>query len=347
MKREAYNETMTDAPKCIDLFSGCGGFTSGFASAGFNVVGNVEFDKDAQATHEMNKITSNFPNCELIGEDITKITDEEIIAFRDKHGKIPVIIGGPPCQSFSWAGRRLIDDPRNNLFLHYVRFVKIIQPEIFILENVPGLTSKKNKEGEYMIDVIRESFHQLGYKTEYALINCANYEVPQLRRRIIIMGSKDPNKIRFPLPVTMDKLEGTEEKITDRKKIVQIKRCPRCNKNYASRVYLEDKSTICMFCHEHQKNMENKVFEPCEFKERHVVIPKDVPIPATRFDFVQINRLETRKTKEGETNFIYSYFKDEEGEDCPYWSRPSEYRKCVDNDEECDEAEIFIMSNLF
>lgn len=345
MDKETYNESMVDAPKCIDLFSGCGGFTCGLAKAGFNVVGHVEFDKSANETYEFNKTSHGFPNSERIGEDITKITDEEILAFKEKHGEIPVIVGGPPCQSFSLAGQRKLDDPRNNLFLHFVRFVKLIQPKAFILENVPGLTSKKNEEGEFMIDIIRQAFKKIGYETEYALINCANYEVPQLRRRIIIMGCKDKNKIAFPLPVTMDKLEGTEDKITDRKKQVQLKRCQRCNKHYASRVYLEDKTTICIFCHEHQKNIDNNTFEPCHFKAGNLVVPKEVEVPCTRYDFIQIRNIETRKTKEGETNFIYSYYNDG-GVDRPYWSKPSEYRNVQDNDQECDEAEIFVMGNI-
>ena len=343
-ERETYNETMKDAPKCIDLFSGCGGFTCGLAQAGFNVVGHVEFDKSANETYEFNKVSHGFPNSEKIGSDITQITDEEILAFKEKHGEIPVIVGGPPCQSFSLAGERKVNDPRNNLFLHFVRFVKLIQPKAFVLENVPGLLSKKNEEGEYMIDVIRESFRKIGYETEYALINCANYEVPQRRRRIIIMGSKDKNKIGFPLPITMDKIEGTEEKVLDRSLRIQLKRCPRCNKNYASRVYLEDKTTICIFCHHHQKNINNNEFEPCSFKPGHLVVSKDVAVPCTRYDFVQIHNIETRKTEEGETNFIYSNYNDE-GVDRPYWSKPSEYRNVQDNDEECDEAEIFVMGN--
>ena len=92
-------------PKCIDLFSGCGGFTLGFANAGWDVIGHVELDNDALKTYEYNKVQGGFPNSELIGHDITKITDEEILKFKEKHGEIQAIIGGPPCQSFSLAGQ--------------------------------------------------------------------------------------------------------------------------------------------------------------------------------------------------------------------------------------------------
>lgn len=344
VKNEYEEVNLEEAPKCIDLFSGCGGFTLGMAMAGYNVVGHVEFDNGALETYEHNKNTHGFPNSELIGHDITKITDEEILAFKKKHGEIPIIIGGPPCQSFSLAGQRKVDDPRNNLFLHYVRFVKLIQPKGFVLENVMGLTSKKNKEGEFMIDVIRQAFKEIGYETEYALLNAMNYSVPQKRRRIFMVGCKDKNKINFPLPITMDDQEGTEEKITDRSKRIQLKRCPRCNKSYASMVYLEDKSTICVFCHKHEKNIINNELEPCNFKGGQLVVGADVEVPATRYDFVHIRCIETRKTEEGETNFVYSEY-DRDGVNYPYWARPSEFRPVVDNDEECDEAEIYIMGN--
>jgi len=331
-----------EKPKCIDLFSGCGGFTLGMAQAGFDVVGHVEFDNDALKTYEYNKVSSGFPNSELIGHDITKITDEEILKFKEKHGEIPVIVGGPPCQSFSLAGQRRVDDPRNNLFLHYVRFVKLIQPKAFCLENVPGLTSKKNEEGEFMIDVIREAFKQVGYETEYALINCADYYVPQLRRRIIIMGHKEKNKIMYPLPITFDDDEG-KDKVSDNSKTrVQLKRCADCNKFYSSRVYIDKKTTVCMFCFQHRRNIKNNEnLGECKFKEGWVVVPKNVPVPAKPHDFLYIQHIETRKTEEGETNFIYTHY-DRKGVEFPVWKKPSDLRKVADNDEECDNAEMYV-----
>lgn len=333
-------------PKCIDLFSGCGGFTLGFANAGFDVVGHVELDNDALKTYEFNKVSHGYPNSELIGNDITKITDEEILKFKEKHKEIQVIIGGPPCQSFSLAGQRKVDDPRNNLFLHYVRFVKIIQPTFFILENVPGLTSKKNEQGEFMIDVIRESFKQVGYETEYALCNCANYYVPQLRRRIIIIGSKDKNKIAYPLPITFDNDEGKEEVSDNSKTRIQLKRCSECHKFYASRVYLDKKTTICMFCFQHRRNIKNNEnLGECEFKVGNLVVRKEVPVPAGQDDFLYIQHIETRKTEEGESNFIYLGGELEDN-GLPFWLSPSKLRKVADNKEECDNAEMYISARI-
>lgn len=168
-------------PKAIDLFSGCGGFTIGMAMGGFDIVGHVEWEKDALATYKLNN--SYWPNSELIGRDITKISDDQIKLFKDKHGHISLIFGGPPCQSYSLSGLRKIGDPRDNLFLHYVRFVKIIQPDMFIVENVPGMLSKTNAEGKFMIDIIIETFKLIGgYHVKYALLNAANYVSPKTEK---------------------------------------------------------------------------------------------------------------------------------------------------------------------
>jgi len=333
-------------PKCIDLFSGCGGFTLGMAQAGFDVVGHVELDNDALKTYEYNKVSHGFGNSELICHDITKITDQEILKFKEKHGEIPVIVGSPPCQGFSLAGKRKIKDPRDNLFLHFVRFVKLIQPKVFCLENVPGITSKKNENGEFMIDVVREAFKLIGYETEYALCNCANYYVPQKRRRIIIMGCKKKSKIVYPLPITFGDDEGKETVSEDRTERVQLKRCADCNKFYASRVYIDKKTTVCMFCFQHRKNIENKKdLGPCKFKKGWLVIPANIKVPAKPQDFFHITYIETRKTEEGESNFIYTHY-DRKGVDFPVWKRPSELRKVADNDKECENAEAVIFGRM-
>lgn len=125
----------------IDLFSGCGGMSTGFTNAGFKCVGFVEFWRPA--------IDSHLQNCEgvLIGEDITQIKDSEIEKFKGTD----VIIGGPPCQGFSMAGKRNQGDQRNRLFEEFVRFVKIIEPTYFVMENVQGIGSMKDVDGELII----------------------------------------------------------------------------------------------------------------------------------------------------------------------------------------------------
>jgi len=193
-------------PKAIDLFSGAGGFTCGLAPQ-YNIVGHVEWDKWALETYELNAPYFGFGCSELIGRDITKITDEEAEAFRRKHGHISLIVGGPPCQGFSTAGKRDTKDPRNSLFIHFVRFVKIIQPENFIMENVPGMRSMKTANGESCMEIILQAFREVGYTVDWRILNAVNYGVPQTRKRIFIYGLSNGKMPTFPLPTHFDKDE--------------------------------------------------------------------------------------------------------------------------------------------
>ncbi|MCK4823622.1 DNA cytosine methyltransferase [bacterium] len=201
-------KALTDQrPKAIDLFSGAGGFTVGLAP-GFNIVGHVEWDKIALQTYELNAPYFGFGCSELIGRDITKITDEQIIAFRKRHKSISLIVGGPPCQGFSTAGKRDPKDPRNSLFIHFVRFVKLIEPDKFIMENVPGMKSMKTRNGESCLEIILQSFRDIGYTIDWRILNAANYGVPQNRRRIFIYGNKEDKMPTYPLPTHYGEGEG-------------------------------------------------------------------------------------------------------------------------------------------
>ena len=171
--------------KIIDLFAGCGGLSKGFEMAGFEVSGFVEYWQPAIGTH-----LKNFPDCSFIGKDITTIFDKEILEFISLNGKIDGIVGGPPCQGFSTIGKRDNKDPRNSLFKEFLRFVKIIEPDFFLMENVKGLLSSKLRNGKKVIDVILSEFSKLGYQTNFQLLNSAEYGVPQIRERVFIFGSK-------------------------------------------------------------------------------------------------------------------------------------------------------------
>jgi len=197
-----------DRPKAIDLFSGAGGFTLGLAGAGFDVVGHVEWDKHALATYELNAPGCGFGNSELICRDITKITDKEILVFKKKHDHIHLIVGGPPCQGFSTSGKRDPKDPRNSLFIHFMRFVKLMQPDTFVMENVPGMKSMKTARGENCLEIILKAFRELGYTVDWRILNAVNYMVPQSRRRIFIMGHPNGRIPMFPLPINYGEDEG-------------------------------------------------------------------------------------------------------------------------------------------
>lgn len=168
----------------IDLFAGAGGFSLGFETVGFKNLFSVEFDKFAAQTYRR-----NFPSHKLLESDIKQISDETIKDLVQGLS-VDVIVGGPPCQGFSLAGnigRKFIDDERNLLFKEFVRFVSVIKPKLFIMENMARLaTHNKGKT----IDEIVSSFTDLGYQVEYKVLNTVDYEVPQKRQRTIIVGSR-------------------------------------------------------------------------------------------------------------------------------------------------------------
>lgn len=175
--------------KFIDLFAGCGGMSKGFELAGLECAGFVEFWQPAIDTH-----LKNCPG-ELIGRDITQIKDEEIQKFK---GEIDVIIGGPPCQGFSLAGKRDPDDKRNRLFMEFVRFVKIIEPTYFVMENVAGIGSMANPEGESVLKEIQQEFEKIGYVIQAKILNSSNYGVPEERKRAIFIGTFPGKEIEYP-----------------------------------------------------------------------------------------------------------------------------------------------------
>jgi DNA (cytosine-5)-methyltransferase 1 len=183
----------------ISLFSGAGGDTLGMKDAGIKVVGYVEFDKNAIKTHE-----HNFNDCKMIGEDITKITDETFSEYKG----VDIIFGGFPCQSFSQGGKKNPDDKRGFLYQEFVRAASIIKPKVIIGENVKGLLSRKMKNGTLFIDNIMNDFSKIGYDMKYELFNMSEFCIPQTRQRILIYGIKKDLK----LSCTLSNIEKPVEK---------------------------------------------------------------------------------------------------------------------------------------
>lgn len=176
----------------IDLFAGAGGMSLGFDNAGFKNLLAVEFNKDFAETYK-----KNFPRHNLIVDDIKNVTEKQIYDII-KNEKVDVIIGGPPCQGFSIAGnigRNFIDDDRNRLFKEFVRFVKIIRPRMFVLENVAAM--ERHNKGKTIKEIV-SSFKEFGYDIKYKVLNAVNYGVPQERRRIFIVGTLGENSFEYP-----------------------------------------------------------------------------------------------------------------------------------------------------
>lgn len=169
----------------IDLFAGCGGLSLGFEMAGFNIPLAIEIDEWASETYK-----KNHPDTFVMTEDITQVTDLDSL-LPDKSIRVDGIIGGPPCQGFSLSGNRDKNDPRNSLFMEFVRFVRHFKPTFFVMENVPGLLSMKTKKGEMVRDVILSEFKESGYNVDYHTVNAAEFGVPQSRVRIVFIGVRN------------------------------------------------------------------------------------------------------------------------------------------------------------
>lgn len=168
--------------KVIDLFAGCGGLSLGFEMAGFNIPLAIEKDEWASETYKM-----NHPSTKVLTNDIIQITNlENLISKKD----LPIdgIIGGPPCQGFSLSGNRDKNDPRNSLFMEFVRFVKFFKPKFFVMENVTGILSMKTKDNKNVKDLILSEYETAGYNVKICKLNAAEYGVPQSRLRIVFIG---------------------------------------------------------------------------------------------------------------------------------------------------------------
>lgn len=175
--------------KLISLFSGAGGLDLGFKKAGFEIVLANEYDKNIWETYEKNHKTK------LIKEDITKLSSD---IFPNVDG----IIGGPPCQSWSFGGTlRGIKDPRGKLFFEYIRILKDKKPKFFLAENVNGMMSKTHEEA--VLNILNE-FDNAGYKVNVYLLNANDYGVAQDRKRVFYIGFRKDLDIRFEIPKFYD-----------------------------------------------------------------------------------------------------------------------------------------------
>ena len=192
--------------RVLDLFCGAGGLSLGFKLAGYKIVGGIDFQKDAIATHE-----KNFKGSTSICGDICKIDDEEVKKLFE--GKVDVIIGGPPCQGFSAANKqqRLEDDPRNKLFFEFIRFVKILKPKAIVIENVRQILTKNNG---FAKNKIIEILTKQGYNVDVRVLNASEYGVPQSRNRAVFIGiKKEIGEINYNNIKKVNRIVTVEEAI--------------------------------------------------------------------------------------------------------------------------------------
>lgn len=185
----------------IDLFSGCGGLSLGFEMAGFTGILAIDNWKDALTTYAYNRKGARTLCGDLATLDPYKIKAEYYISDVD------VIIGGPPCQGFSVAGKRIIEDERNKLYKSFVGFVDCFRPHAFVMENVPNILSIGNG---VVKDSIIKDFESLGYKVSVQVITASDYGVPQNRRRAVFVGLANGKEFQFPEPYKIEKVTSLD-----------------------------------------------------------------------------------------------------------------------------------------
>lgn len=200
------------APRVLDLFSGCGGFSLGFKSAGYDLVGAVEYDQHAALSHARNFFPEDLEH-HARALDITQLEPLEFVsdlASGDPRLAVDVIIGGPPCQAFARVGRAKLreiaehpqafrHDPRAGLYVSYLEFVRQLQPVAIVMENVIDIL---NHGGRNIPQEMCDQLATEGYECRYTMLNAVHYGVPQMRERLFLVGLRKELGVepRFPAP---------------------------------------------------------------------------------------------------------------------------------------------------
>jgi DNA (cytosine-5)-methyltransferase 1 len=189
-------------PKLISLFSGAGGMDIGFSQAGFETAVAVEFDPSCCKT-----LRINMPNVPIIEGDINDIQSSEILEkAKLKPLEADVLVGGPPCQSFSLAGKRKgLNDPRGKLVWEYFRVVRDTLPKVFVMENVKGMVNWSNGDAIQSIvetakRIVTYKRKKYSYKVTLKVLNAVNYGAAQFRERIFLVGNRLGKDFTFPHP---------------------------------------------------------------------------------------------------------------------------------------------------
>ncbi|MBR5292173.1 MAG: DNA cytosine methyltransferase [Clostridia bacterium] len=239
-------------PKYLDLFAGAGGLSEGFVRAGYEPVAHVEMDVAAcyslrtrAAYHWLKKenkisIYHKYLNNEIsrseFYEHVPKPVLESVLNYEISEETLPpifskidaildgkqldLIVGGPPCQAYSIAGRsrsenKMVGDKRNYLYKLYAEFLKHYQPKYFVFENVVGLLSAKDEDGTMHLDNMRKLFNDYGYSTEFRTLNALDYGVLQNRRRIILIGKRGEHEGFYPKIPTVENAFKVDELFSD------------------------------------------------------------------------------------------------------------------------------------
>lgn len=192
-----------DLYTAISLFSGIGGLDYGFHREGFVTIMAVDKMEDACRTY-----SKNFPMTPTYPMDIMDLQPDDLNA------EIDLLLGGPPCQGFSLAGKQDSDDPRNQMVWRYLKIIHITKPRVFVMENVPGIMRATDSAGRSVINMLRRKLGKMGYTLSIWKINSAYYGVPQLRNRVFFVGTSDRTVISPP-PRTVNRVTTAREALSD------------------------------------------------------------------------------------------------------------------------------------
>lgn len=193
-----------ETPRLFTLgssFSGCGGSSLGMKWAGGKVLFAIEWDENAVVTYRL-----NHRDTPVLHRDIASVTIEELLDLTGlQPGELDVFEGSPPCQGFSTAGKRQIDDPRNSLFREYVRLLRGLQPKVFVMENVSGMVKGHMK---HVFAIAMRELKASGYQVKCQLMNAMYFGVPQSRQRVIFIGVRNDLEIQPSHPKAQTKATG-------------------------------------------------------------------------------------------------------------------------------------------
>jgi DNA (cytosine-5)-methyltransferase 1 len=181
----------------VDVFCGAGGLSLGLEWAGFECIAAVDSDKAAIQTFEANHVAVRTALLADLADPTTLETTLSAIRQRVGNLALDLLVGGPPCQGFSTAGKNLRHDPRNNLVWSFVRLAEDLLPNIVLMENVPALAWKR---GASILIEVRKRFASLRYHTSTIIAHAEGYGVPQLRRRLFLIAVKDIQQAQWPVP---------------------------------------------------------------------------------------------------------------------------------------------------
>ncbi|MFV0515824.1 MAG: DNA cytosine methyltransferase [Aminipila sp.] len=238
----------------IDLFCGAGGLSYGFEKAGYNVLLGIDSDAKALETFEL-----NHKGAKSICGDITDITYSADIKPLIGNKKIDLIIGGPPCQGMSLSGPRKFDDPRNKLYLSYIRLVDEIKPRAFVIENVPGLISLF---GGQIKDSIIEKFTAMGYTITYKVLTASDYGVPQNRKRVVFVGLRNQ---QYAYPDKISEIVNCEMALSDLPALIDDLGSE--NMNYVN----SPQNEYQMLMRKHSKTVKNHVAAAHSDRIKHII----------------------------------------------------------------------------